>query len=75
MVLILHIAVCFFVWAISSFFVASCIVIFFFLKFAEVNDSHKVSGGSLNRDNGLDTVGISFVSWEVRGGRSDDSAL
>lgn len=50
--LILHIAVCFFVVAICAFFVTSFKAIFFFLKFADVNDSHRVSGGSLNRVRG-----------------------
>lgn len=72
--LILHIAVCFFVVAICAFFVTSFKAIFFFLKFADVNDSHRVSGGSLNRVRGLDPIGSGLGLRGIEGG-FEDSAL
>ncbi|CAG8485623.1 7490_t:CDS:2 [Gigaspora margarita] len=42
--------------------------------FADVNDSHKASGRSLNKNKGLGIVGSNFVLWEVRS-ELDNSAL
>src|SRR5260363_323818 len=74
LVLILHTAVCFFVVAICVFFVTSFKVIFFLLKFADINDSHRVSGGSLNRVKGLDPVGCGLGLRGIESG-FEDSAL